>query len=170
MQQLQALAEEADPYGKGVRVEFDDSVEDAQLARRMTSQLSGRSFDSQFGWACDVAGLAYEWIEYGEDRLNLRIRSRVAADGAPTPFQLGKEEPSELVIHEGDNLKGLFIEIPSEAEGTVSVWVDYRKVATLKPGSVASTKTGKRIDLRPDGTAPCVGRYRFYQWMVKVSP
>lgn len=171
LEQLEADSGKEDRYGKGVRVKFAPSVTKAQLAKRMTTKLYGRSFESQFGWACDTAWLAYEVVGYEDDRLLVEVRPREDAVGTlPKPFQMGEGHPKELVIHDGDGSKGIFLEIPSESQGELSIWVDDKPIVTaLKPGSVVATPTGKKIVLRQDGEGDCFGRYRFYAWIVNVT-
>ena len=172
LQQLEQRSEMADRYGGGVRIHLDASVTESQLAKRMTTELSGRSFDSQFGWACSVAGLAFEWAGYEEDRLVVDVRPREGSEGTvpSEPFQLGGGQPLELVIHDGDDFKGVYIDLPRESESAVSIWVDEKQVVVgLEPGSVTSTPTGKKIVLRRDGNGSAIGSYRFYWWTLEVS-
>lgn len=125
LQQLKELSDKVDCYGQGVWIQLGASVTEPQLAKRLTTELSGRGFDSQIERACNVAGHAVEWGGYENDCLLLDVRSRVDADGTlPESFELEEGIPVELVIHDGDDFKGVYIDLPRESEGGVSVWVD----------------------------------------------
>ncbi len=119
-----------------------------------------------------MAGHAVEWGGYENDCLLLDVRSRVDADGTlPKSFELEEGIPVELVIHDGDDFKGVYIDLPRESEGGVSVWVDEeQRAAVLKPGSVTSTLIRMKMVLRQDGNGSCFGQYRFYAWIADVSP
>jgi hypothetical protein len=141
------------------------------MFNRHLTEPSGRGFDSQIERACNVAGHAVEWGGCENDCLLLDVRSRADADGTSTePFELEEGIPVKLVIHDGDDFKGVYIDIPRESEGGVSVWVgEEQRAAFLKPGFVTSTLIGMTMVLRQDGSGSCFGQYRFYAWIADVS-